>query len=145
MTTTVKRMKQFDKSTLSVLLERAGERYFEPNPDFFADEKNVLLVSYTNGLLSGFLWAYVLLCPDNCNPKMLLYSIDVFDEFRRKGIASQLIGELKTIARMHSCREMFVPTSKSNSAATALYRATGGKNENDDDITFIYDREALTQ
>ena len=145
MTTTIKRMKQLDKNTLSVLLERAGERYFKPNQNFFADEKNVLLASYTNGLLSGFLWAYVFLCPDNSNPKMFLYSIDVFDEFRRKGIAKQLIGELKNIARMHNCCEMFVPTRKSNSAAMALFRATGGKIENDDDILFIYNRDALTQ
>ena len=145
MTTTVKRMKHLDKSTLSVLFKRAGERYFEPNQDFFADEKNVLLVSYTNGMLSGFLWAYVLLRPDKRNPKMFLYSIDVFDEFRRQGIASKLIEELKQIAREHRCREMFVPTQKGNVAAMGLFNKTKGRVANEDDVVFIYDEDSLKQ
>jgi ribosomal protein S18 acetylase RimI-like enzyme len=143
MNTHIERVRQFDKNTLDYLFKRAGEENAKPNADFFENEKNILLISHTNGKLSGFLWAYVLVSPHNVSPKMFLYSIDVFSEFRRQGIASQLIGELKNIARTHNCRAMFVPTSKSNLPAMGLYKKTQGKVVNDDDVTFTYDKDAL--
>jgi ribosomal protein S18 acetylase RimI-like enzyme len=145
METLIERITELDGETLVHLLKRAGEQKPEPNADFFKDDKNILLVSRTDGHLSGFLWAYLLERPGSTYPKMLLYSIDVFSEFRRKGMASMLIQELKRIARIRMCREMFVPTNKSNVAAVALYRSTQGKpGSDDDDITFIYDRDALS-
>ena len=137
-------MTDLDGETLVHLLKRAGEQEPEPNAGFFKDEKNILLFARTDGHLSGFLWAYSLERPGSPYPKMLLYSIDVFPEFRRNGIGTLLIEELKQIARSRMCREMFVPTSKSNVAAVALYKSTRGKPENDDDITFVYDQDALS-
>ena len=69
---------------------------------------------------------------------MLLYSIDVFEAFRRQGVATLLVSRLKLLAAKHNCVEMFVPTSKSNTAAVGLYRKTGGVTEADDDVSFIY-------
>jgi ribosomal protein S18 acetylase RimI-like enzyme len=143
MKTYIERMTEMDTETLVHLFRQAGEENPEPNAGFFKDEKNILLFSRTDGHLSGFLWAYSLERPGNLYTKMLLYSIDVFPEFRRKGIATMLIQELKRIARNCMCREMFVPTSKNNAAAVALYKSTQGKSDNDDGITFIYDQDAL--
>ena len=142
--TLIVRMKQLDHGVLDYLLRKAGEQDPKPNAGFFKDPKNVLLVSYTNEQLSGFLWAYILDSPDSPYPKMLLYSIDVLEEFRRRGIAGMLIQDLKEIALRCRCREIFVPTRKSNAAAIALYSGTHGKVENDDDVIFIYDQEALS-
>ncbi|MFC2038209.1 GNAT family N-acetyltransferase [Chloroflexota bacterium] len=142
MDTHIERVRQFDKNTLGHLFKRAGEEDADLNPDFFEDEKNILLVSHTEDKLSGFLWAHVLQNPGNQYPKMFLYSIDVFDEFRRQGIASQLIEELKNIAQTYNCREMFLLTGKSNQAAMGLYRKTRGKVKNDA-VFFIYDKDAL--
>ena len=80
--------------------------------------------------------------PHTPHPKMFLYSIDVFEEFRRQGIASILIQNLKEMAVSLKCREMFVPTSKNNTAAIALYTETGGKAQ-DNGVTFSYDEGAL--
>jgi len=131
-------------SILRELFERAGTTGFETNPGFFADRKNILLVSYTNGLLSGFLWAYVLECPGSLRPKMLLYSIDVFEECRRQGVAALLVSRLKLLAVRHRCTEVFVPTSRSNTAAVGLYRKTGGSTEASDDVLFIYREDTLS-
>ncbi len=143
MSTIIRRMTTEQTSSLRELFERAGDTDFETNPDFFADRKNILLVSYTKGLLSGFLRAYVLERPGSLRPKMLLYSIDVFEEFRRRGVATLLISRLKLLAAKHNCTEMFVPTSKSNTAAVGLYRKTGGVIEADDDVVFIYREDTL--
>ncbi len=143
MTVTIRSIRKVQKKALRELFERIGETGIKPNPDFFADSKNIFLVAYCDGLLSGFLWAYVLDRPHSMRPKMLLYSIDVFEEFRRKGVATKLIGRLNVLAVKNNCSEMFVPTRKSNTAAVGLYRKTGGKTEADDDVTFVYDRDAL--
>jgi ribosomal protein S18 acetylase RimI-like enzyme len=142
--TLIVRMKQLDHGILDYLLRKAGVPDPKPNAGFFKDPKNILLIAYTNEKLSGFLWAHILDSPHSANPKLLLYSIDVFEPFRRRGIATRLIQYLKEIARTCKCRGMFVPTSKSNLAAVALCQTTGGTTQNDDDVTFIYDRKALS-
>ena len=143
MTTMIARMAEFHRDVLRELLEKRGETEFRPNPDFFADSDNVMLVAYTDGLVSGFLWAYVLASPDSLHPKMFLYSIDVFGDFRRRGIASQLIAELKSIARKNKCSEIFVPARKSNNAAVALYMKSGFKAEAEDDVILVCETTAL--
>jgi ribosomal protein S18 acetylase RimI-like enzyme len=143
MNTNIKRMTELDDETLVYLLKRAGEQNPKPNAGFFKDGKNILLVSRTDGELSGFLWANVLERPGSLRPKMLLYSIDVFEEYRRLGIATLLIAELKHLAAKYNCTEIFVPTGKSNTAAVGLYRKTGGLVEADDDAIFIYREDTL--
>ncbi len=143
MTVTISRMRKVRKKALHELFERIGETGIVPNPDFFADNRNIFLVAYADGILSGFLWAYVLDRPHSMRPEMLLYSIDVFEEFRRRGVATLLIERLKVLAVKNNCSEMFVPTRKSNAAAVGLYRKTGGKTEADDDVSFIYGQDAL--
>ena len=142
--TRIVRMKRLERGVLDYLLREAGEQDPRPNAGFFKDPKNVLLVAYTDGQLSGFLWAHILDSPHTPDPKVLLYSIDVLGPFRRRGIATRLIRYLKEIARTCGCRGMFVPTSKSNLAAVALYQTTGGIAKNDDDVVFVYDQEALS-
>lgn len=143
MDTQVSRITKFEGNTIKQLFEKADESHTEPNPEFFEDEKNIMLVSRTDGALSGFLWAYILDSPNRPFPKMFLYSIDVFEPFKRRGIATLLIQHLKEIAQVHNCYKMFVPTSKNNLPAVALYQRTGGIALTDDDVGFTYDREAL--
>ena len=143
MDTQVSRITKFESNAIKYLFEKVGEPA-EPNPGFFEDEKNIMLVSRTDGTVSGFLWAYILDSPNSPFPKLLLlYSIDVFEPFRRKGIAVLLIQHLKEIGRTHNCQKMSVPTSKNNLAAVALYRRTGGIAQNDDAVTFTYDHLVL--
>ena len=74
---------------------------------------------------------------------MFLYSIDVFRDYRRQGIAGRLIIELKKLAKENRCSEIFVMTNQSNGPAMELYTKTGGRVANGDDILFVYDRESF--
>ncbi|HEY94651.1 MAG TPA: GNAT family N-acetyltransferase [Dehalococcoidia bacterium] len=144
MDTHVSRITKFEGNLIKHLFKKAGGSRTDPNPRFFDDEKNIMLISRTDGAVSGFLWAYILDSPNDPFPKLLLlYSIDVFEPFRRRGIATLLIQHLKEIARTHNCRKMWVPTSRTNLAAVALYRRTGGVAQNDDAVMFTYDNETL--
>lgn len=144
MDTQISRITEFDSDLIRELFEKAGISPSEPEARFFEDEKNIMLVSRTGGDLSGFLWAYVLVSPDRPGNKMFLYSIDTFEPFRRQGIATLLIQHLKEIARSYNCYKMFVPTSKTNLPAVALYRKTGGiAADYDNGVSFEYDLKAL--
>ncbi|HUT75754.1 MAG TPA: GNAT family N-acetyltransferase [Armatimonadota bacterium] len=55
------------------------------------------------------------------------YEVAVAEHHRRHGIGRALVEELKRLARADACGKVFVPTSRSNEAAMALYRSCGGE------------------
>jgi ribosomal protein S18 acetylase RimI-like enzyme len=143
--TIIKRIEEYDKGLVALLFTQAGEgQNLDPSPGFFSDSRNILLVAYTGGIPSGFLYAYILSGLKTPYPKMFLYSIDVFAPYRRQGIGSLLIGALKKLAQAGNCSEIFVLTNKSNEAAMQLYARTGGAIENGDDVLFVYERETFS-
>jgi ribosomal protein S18 acetylase RimI-like enzyme len=102
------------------------------------NRKAVLLVAYRENVPCGFLYAYLLDSPNSVQPKMFLYSIDVFENHQRGGIGTCLIRYLKRIGKRENCSEIFVLTNRSNNAAMKLYESTGGKKDNTDDVMFVY-------
>ena len=76
---------------------------------------------------------------------MFFYEIGVVESHRRRGVGKQLIGELKAICRQADVMKMWVPTGRSNVAATRLYASTGAVPLNDgDEVTYAYPRESFT-
>lgn len=100
---------------------------------FLSKGTSYLLAAYMEATPVGFILAYELPRIDGPRPMMFLYEIGVDERFRRQGIAKALIEELKRYCMERNCVKMFVPTSASNAAAMALYRATGGKGGADTD------------
>ncbi|MGB0521635.1 MAG: GNAT family N-acetyltransferase [Flammeovirgaceae bacterium] len=136
---TIQRIVDFDAAFIQALFEAANEKSVSPNPEFLKDNRNVLLVAYTEGQACGMLYAYMLTSPHKPHPEMFLYSVDTFEPFRKRGVAVQLIEQLKRVAKEHGCVEMFVMTNNNNKAAMGLYEKTGGVVGNYDDILFVYE------
>ena len=133
-------IQHIDHYTPALLKEliKLNEGKHPPNRKFFTDKKNILLIAFYKQEIAGFLWAYLLIHPDRPRPAFFLYSIDVFEPFRKRGIAAQLIRYLKQMARKQKCFEIFVFTEPSNAAAIKLYTKTGGIKEKLKDIMFVY-------
>ena len=55
-----------------------------------------------------------------------IYSVDVAETHRRRGIAKAMIAALGELGRAGRWDEMFVLTNASNAAAMALYASAGG-------------------
>lgn len=138
---TVNRLTTFDADLITRIFKAAKEKSVIPNPGFIADSRNVLLIAYADEKACGCLYAYVLLSPHKSQPEMFLYSVDTFEPFRRKGVASALIEGAKKVAKESGCQEMFVMTNNNNRSAMELYEKTGGVIGNYDDILFVYDLE----
>lgn len=72
-----------------------------------------------------------LLHPDKLKPETFLYELGVDPEFRRMGVATELVSELIRLCRDRGSGEMFVLTDEDNDAALATYRKAGGRREPD--------------
>ena len=75
---------------------------------------------------------------------MFFYEIGVAESHRRGGIGKRMIAELKTICRSRNVMKMWVPTGRSNLAATRLYASTGAAPlPAGDEVTYAYPRESF--
>jgi ribosomal protein S18 acetylase RimI-like enzyme len=92
---------------------------------FLADERHHLLLGYLDHRPAGFLSAVEIFHPDK-RAELFLNEIGVFEEARRRGVATALVEELKQLGRERGCSEIWVLTDEGNRPATALYKATGG-------------------
>ena len=56
---------------------------------------------------------------------LVIEDVVVDPEYRRRGVASALLGELERFAREHGCNQMILLTETCRTDALALYRAAG--------------------
>jgi aminoglycoside 3-N-acetyltransferase I len=112
---------------------------------FLSCHANVLIVAIDQGVPVGYIVAYLLDRIDLNRAMMFFYEIGVAEAHRRRGIGKRMIAELKAICRMEDVMKMWVPTSRSNIAATRLYVSTGGVPLSaDDEVTYTYPRESFS-
>jgi GNAT superfamily N-acetyltransferase len=102
---------------------------------FLADDRHYFIVAYVGDKPAGYAFGYRLCRFDGRAPMLFFYEIGVAEHHRRSGIGGALVKELKRLAKADGCGKMFVPTNRSNEAAMALYRATGGEEGFDEDET----------
>jgi ribosomal protein S18 acetylase RimI-like enzyme len=106
---------------------------------FLADDRHYFIVASVEDEPAGYVFGYRLSRFDGRPPQVFLYEIGVVEHHRRKGIGRALVEELKDVAKADGCRKMFVPTSRSNEAAMALYRAAGGEEGATDATAFWWE------
>jgi len=104
---------------------------------FLANPLNYLLVAVEGEKALGYLFAYELQRPDREQAMMFLYDITVLDEYRKKGVGTALIEQLKTMCNNKHIMKMFVPTNRSNTAAMNLYQKTGAVISTDNDAVTL--------
>jgi ribosomal protein S18 acetylase RimI-like enzyme len=107
--------------------------------DFLARDDQFLIVAHENSEPLGFALAYELQRVDDSPPMMFFYEIEVRPEFRRRGIGTGLVEHLKRLRRLHGAGKLFVLTDRQNKAARGLYSSSGGREEYDDGVLFVYD------
>ncbi|HAX78875.1 MAG TPA: hypothetical protein DCY88_24365 [Cyanobacteria bacterium UBA11372] len=107
---------------------------------FLSNYQNILLSAELDNAPVGQLIGYILERWDKNEPMLFLYSIDVAENYQRRGIGKALIEAVRKLGRIEGCSEAFVLTNESNLPAMQLYQSTGGKRSNPDDVVmFEYD------
>lgn len=107
--------------------------------DFLANPQNCLIVASDGSAPVGFLLAYMLDRIDSGQTMVFLYEIEVVEAYRRQGIATAMIEQLRAICLEQRAVKLWVQTTRSNPAAIALYRATGARQVSaGEEVVFAY-------
>jgi ribosomal protein S18 acetylase RimI-like enzyme len=111
---------------------------------FLSRPENVLIVATDDGTPVGYIVAYLLDRVDRDQQMMFFYEIGVAESHRRRGIGTRMVTALKLVCRAQNVMKMWVPTGRSNIAATRLYASTGATPlPGGDEVTYAYSRESF--
>ena len=94
--------------------------------EFLADPRHHLAVAVDGGQVVGMASGVHYVHPDK-PPELWVNEIAVAPTHRRQGIGRQLLEALFERGRFLGCREAWVATEPSNTAARQLYASGGGK------------------
>lgn len=105
-----------------------------PEPDHAADERwlgsdmNIALAAYHERRIVGGLVAYRL---DKIEGRreFYIYDLAVAEKFRRQGIATRLVAEVRGVARACGAWVIFVQADYADPPAVALYEKLGTREE----------------
>jgi ribosomal protein S18 acetylase RimI-like enzyme len=114
-----------------------GELEDERAAAHLADKDLVNVVAMDRDEIVGFVYGYVLRRFE-CT-SFFIYSVDVAEHARRRGIAKAMLAALHEHGKRAGWDEAFVFTNASNAAAMALYKSAGGIRPNPDDVMFDFD------
>ena len=101
-----------------------------------ADPDLVAVVAVDRGEPVAFVYGYVLRRFEKTS--FFIYSVDVVESHRRRGVAKAMLAKLTAMGRAGRWDEMFVFTNASNAPAMALYSSAGGIRPNPDDVMFDF-------
>ncbi len=107
---------------------------------FLDDARNLLVTAVEGCDPVGMLWGHVLDRPEGATRMALLYSIDVREDRRRRGIGRALIAEFRRDAAAAGAATTWLVTNESSAAAMALYRSAGGRRPAQDDVVWDWGR-----
>lgn len=125
-----------DLLVAAVALSGEGPLTREQAATHLSDADMVSVVAIESGHPVGFIYGFVLRRFEKIS--FFIYSVDVADRFRRRGIGKAMLHALTQHAKNAGWDEMFVFTSASNAAAMALYSSAGGVRPNVDDVMFDF-------
>ena len=102
---------------------------------FLADPMLVNVVALDGGEPVGFVYGYVLRRFEATS--FFIYSVDVEETHRRRGVARAMLEALKREGTTGRWDEMFVFTNAGNPAAMRLYASAGGVRPPPDDVVMF--------
>lgn len=105
---------------------------------FLANPDALLIVARWEGTPCGFLTAYRLPRFDALSSEVNLYEIGTHADYRRRGVATAMIDELKRWADEVGAVNIWVLTEIDNEPAQRLYASTGGVRDEPAVVMFGY-------
>lgn len=110
-----------------------GERptYTEAQPDdsylkaLLSGQLFIAIAAFADGAVVGGLAAYALPKFEQARTEIYIYDLAVAQAYRRRGIATALITELKKLARTKGAYVIYVQADHGDDAAIALYTKLG--------------------
>ncbi len=102
---------------------------------FLDDPASFAFGAYLGGEPAGLAWGLQMRYPSG-RRVTYLHELDVLEQFRRRGIASALIGEAMALARERGSTRFWLSTGGHNEGAQALYESLGGERKPLGDVNY---------
>jgi len=135
----IKRLDKNSQADLSKLAEDVFDEALNPKftADFLADERHHLIVALDDDMVVGMASAVHYVHPDKA-PELWINEVGVSPSYQAQGIGKQLMNALLEHARTLNCKEAWVLTDETNTAAKKLYSSVGGKEEPERPVYFTF-------
>jgi ribosomal protein S18 acetylase RimI-like enzyme len=104
---------------------------------FLGRQETALVIAEDDDRVVGCAYGHELVHPDG-ERTMLLYSLDVAEASRRRGVGRRLVNAFVDHARERGCTEVWVLTDDDNPAGVATYRSAGGRRASADPTMFAW-------
>ena len=129
-----------DASVLDNVAPSVFDNAIDPRwtAEFLSDPRHHLAVAIDEGRVVGMASAVHYVHPDKA-PQLFINEIAVAPPYQRQGIGRRLMERLLNRGRELGCREAWVGTERSNTAARRLYSAAGGVEEPEDFVIVQFD------
>lgn len=135
----IRRMKEVSPAMVSQLDDILDEPWDAAQGEkFLANPDNALFLAFVGERVVGFLTGYRLQRLDKNRAEVLLYELEVREEFRRLGIGKKLIAALNSWAAETGAFQTWVLTYSDNTAAMALYKSMDGEEDPPGTRMFTY-------
>lgn len=125
------------------LLESVDQDVFDHAVDqrllreFLSSPGNILVVAVFNARVVGMATGIAYVHPDK--PKSLFINeVGVSSAHRRKGVGKKLLSAMVEWGKRNCCHEAWVATEVNNLAARSLYQATGGIEDEEHAVVYVY-------
>lgn len=132
-----KHLASVDTSILKQLLAVFGEAFEDADTyqravptdaylkDFLSKPHSIVLVAMERETVVGGLVAYVLDKFEQDRREVYIYDLAVLSAHRRRGIATRLIQELRTVAKERGAYVIYVQADRGDDPAIKLYESLG--------------------
>ncbi len=88
----------------------------------FLEAGNYLVLAYEGDRIAGAATAYPLPHPSAGGSSLYVHEVDTHPDFRQRGVATKLMGELFAIAKEQGLSEVWLGADDGNEPAHALYK-----------------------
>ncbi len=135
----IKRLDKNSQAELSKLAEDVFDEALNPKftAEFLADERHHLVIALDDDMVVGMASAVHYVHPDKA-PELWINEVGVSPNYQAQGIGKQLMNALFEHARSLNCKEAWVLTDETNTAAKKLYSSVGGKEEPERPVYFSF-------
>lgn len=134
---------QLVTSANAALLENVDDDVFD-NPinreflrEYLSAPSSALFVALVEGQVVGMATGIAYGHPDKAR-SLFINEVGVSARHHRRGIGTQLIASLLAWGRNKGCEEAWVATEIDNTAARQLYRSTGGMEDHQPAVVYVY-------
>lgn len=136
----IKVLRGSDAAVLDNVAQDVFDNALEPRlvSEFLADDRHVLAVAVDQGQVIGFASGVHYVHPDK--PRELwINEVGVAPSHQGRGVGKAVMRALLQHAKELGCREAWVLTDRSNTAARSLYASTGGQEADGDHVMFNFE------